>query len=527
MRRWLRRLLLAVVVVLAGLLPPCAFVAVAVYQTRQQMNAQLERYAANTLDRADGIFAAAEATLGNMERSLAPNCGDATLAAMRRIVFESIYFQEAGLIADGAVQCTSMRTYKPPVPIQDPDHGQLPLHGMHISGPARILEGATALILSGRVDARSGFDLLLNPAHISEPFQKYSTEDEVSVAVLRQDGTVLTRFGFKPGEDIATLPGQRIVHVSSRYPVRVVAVGDPAWLVRTGEQNALIFGAMGLITSALLMLLVLYYGRRRLSAGGGIADALADEQFQVYYQPVFEPKSGACVGAEALLRWHHPQLGVLLPSTFIATAEANGLIARLTTWLMRRIVHDMAVLLKSNPDFHIALNLSPKHFADPRLLADLKQVFGDRVNPGQIILEVTESQLILDEDSHAMETLRNIRIMGMQIAIDDFGSGYSSLKYLSRFPFDYLKIDKTFVDAIGTEAFTAGLVDTIVQMAGQLKLKTIAEGVENQRQLEHLKSLGVDMVQGWLFSKALPSREFYNLFADNRMRQHRQRTDHG
>jgi sensor c-di-GMP phosphodiesterase-like protein len=272
---------------------------------------------------------------------------------------------------------------------------------------------------------------------------------------------------------------------------------------------------VGLLTSALLCVLLLTMARRQFSASASLEDALAEGQFQVYYQPMVDAVTGGCVGAESLLRWHHPQLGVLSPDAFVPAAEESGFIIKLTRWLMRRITADMGDLLREHPDFHLSVNLSPQHLSERSLLADIKRIFGERIAPSQIVIEVTEHELIMSEDKKALEMLQSIRALGTPIALDDFGSGYSSLRYLSNFPFDYLKIDKAFIDAIGTESLTAGLVDTIVSMARRFKLKIVAEGVETPAQLAYLQQLKVDYVQGWLFSKAMPPDKFHAWHASN------------
>jgi sensor c-di-GMP phosphodiesterase-like protein len=261
--------------------------------------------------------------------------------------------------------------------------------------------------------------------------------------------------------------------------------------------------------------LLLVAARRQFSMAASLEDALAEGQFEVYYQPMIDAVTGGCAGAESLLRWKHPQLGVISPDAFVPAAEQSGFIITLTQWLMRRIMTDMSDLLRDHPDFHLSVNLSPQHFAERGLLADIKRMIGEHVRPDQIVIEVTEHELIMSDDKKALEVLQRIRALGTPIALDDFGSGYSSLRYLSSFPFDYLKIDKVCIDAIGTESLTAGLVDTIVSMARQFKLKIVAEGVETPAQLAYLQNLKVDYVQGWLFSKALPAAEFRRWYASN------------
>lgn len=511
-----RRLVLALLVLVAGLLPPAAFVLISWLQTVREMNIQLQRYASISLDRADDILATAETTLAQLANRAEPRCTPATMQAMSRTEMESIYFQEVTLVIDGAVHCVNAQPYNPPQAIANAENRIIPQKGIHISPPLLLArENMVSIVIHYRAGDAAMFGLHINPRLLGEPVHKYATEDQISLAILRSDGAVLSRFGLFPSQPLEQLPGRRVSLESKRYPIRVVAIGAPAWLMQSWRQNLLIYVAVGLLTSALLCVLLLVSARRQFSANASLEDALAEGQFHVYYQPMIDAATGGCVGAESLLRWHHPQLGVLSPDTFVPAAEESGFIVKLTRWLMRRISADMADLLREHPDFHVSVNLSPQHLSERSLLADIKRMVGERITPSQIVIEVTEHELIMSEDKQALEMLQNIRALGTPIALDDFGSGYSSLRYLSSFPFDYLKIDKAFIDAIGTESLTAGLVDTIVSMARQFKLKIIAEGVETPAQLAYLQNLKVNYVQGWLFSKAMPPDKFRTWYASN------------
>lgn len=513
-----RKLMLVVLVVLAGVLPPGLFILVSWFQAVRDMDTQLARYAATSLDRADEIFASAEATLEQMSATLEPRCSDATMQAMGRTILESIYFHEATLVINGAVQCTNLRRLSPPVPVTHTENSLVPAGGIHISAPLTLArENLTAIVIHARAGSGDGamFGLHLNPRLLGEAVNKSATEDQVSLQIERNDGTVLSQFGLPAGRPPQRRDGHRVVLESRRYPVRVIAVGSPDWIKQNWKQNVLIYASIGLLTSAVLFVLLLVIARRQFSMAASLEDALDQGQFEVYYQPMIDAVTGGCVGAESLLRWKHPQLGVISPDTFVPAAEQSGFIITLTQWLMRRIMTDMSDLLHDHPDFHLSVNISPQHFGERGLIADIRRMIGERVQPGQIVIEVTEHELIMNEDKKALEVLQHIRALGTPVALDDFGSGYSSLRYLSSFPFDYLKIDKVFIDAIGTESLSAGLVDTIVSMARQFKLKIVAEGVEKPAQLAYLQNLKVDYVQGWLFSKALPAAEFRRWYATN------------
>lgn len=227
----------------------------------------------------------------------------------------------------------------------------------------------------------------------------------------------------------------------------------------------------------------------------------------MHYQPIHASDNLRAVGVEALLRWQHPGKGLVMPNVFVPLAEESGLIIPMTAWLMKKVRADLETLLREHPDFYVALNLSPKHFADPGLPALVREIFGGDFPAGRLVFEVTERELLSSSDDVARDAIEALRSYGARIALDDFGTGYSSLRYLAQYRFDLLKIDKAFVDAIGTESVTAGLVEDMVKMACRLSLATVAEGVETDFQMQRLREVGVDYLQGWRLSAALPLPE--------------------
>ena len=293
-----------------------------------------------------------------------------------------------------------------------------------------------------------------------------------------------------------------------------VAAATDAWILHDWIRMALILGAIGAGTSAILVFLVLGIMRRRLSLQGELERSLQRDEFEINYQPVIELQSGRCAGAEALISWVPPGEKRVRPDLFIPLAEDTGLIEPMTEWLMRQIRVELQGWLGQDRSLHVAINLSPFHFESERILETTRQIFDDSdILPGQIIYEITERGLIEEDNEQAREVMTQLRARNSHMALDDFGTGYSSLSYISSFPLDFLKIDKSFVETIGTDAIMAGLVDSIIDMAQRLELRTIAEGVETREQAEYLRDRGVDYAQGWFYSKGVPAAEFIR-FAD-------------
>jgi diguanylate cyclase (GGDEF)-like protein len=231
--------------------------------------------------------------------------------------------------------------------------------------------------------------------------------------------------------------------------------------------------------------------------------ALEREEFIVRYQPIVELKSNRVMGFEALIRWMHPERGMVPPADFISIAEETGLIIPIGLWVLRTACAQTAAWLKRFPHnghLSISVNLSARHFQQATLVQQVLSVLQETGLPAQHLkLEITESMLMDDPESHKT-MIRDLRTAGVQVQIDDFGTGYSSLSYLQRFSVDTLKIDRSFINSReGTE--TWDIVQTIISLARDLGVNVIAEGVETEEQTQRLKDLNCDHAQGFLFKE--------------------------
>lgn len=238
--------------------------------------------------------------------------------------------------------------------------------------------------------------------------------------------------------------------------------------------------------------------------------ALQRNELRVFYQPILFLETGALAGFEALIRWQHPERGLVPPMDFIPLTESTGLIAPVTLWILRKACTQLSQWhwqARENRGFFMSVNLSSKHFVEPSLATDIEQILNETgVQPGYLKLEITESA-VMENAAAAAETLSRLRKLGVSLAIDDFGTGYSSLSHLHEFPLDTLKIDRSFVNRIDSTGANTEIVDTIVTLAKVLKMDLVAEGVETEFQVSKLQSLGVKYAQGFLFSKPLPAEE--------------------
>ncbi len=243
----------------------------------------------------------------------------------------------------------------------------------------------------------------------------------------------------------------------------------------------------------------------RLVLRGDLQQAIELDQFELYYQPQVSVKDGHLCGTEALLRWNHPERGMIAPSIFIPMAEATGQIVPLSEWVFKRACQDAVLLCKKlAPGAAVAINVSPLHFQRSSFVAFVQRMLDDSgLDPQCLELEVTEG-LLLNNIEEAIETLQELKNKGIMIAIDDFGTGFSSLNYLKRLPIDKVKIDKAFIDDVNDDGRDAAIVQSIISLAHNLQLSVIAEGVETDKQLDFLVQHDCDEIQGYLFARPMP-----------------------
>jgi diguanylate cyclase (GGDEF)-like protein len=244
--------------------------------------------------------------------------------------------------------------------------------------------------------------------------------------------------------------------------------------------------------------------------------AITDGGFELHYQPLVSLQDNTITGCEALLRWRHPELGMISPADFIPVAEETGLINQLGEWVLFTACAEAATW----PDgLKVAINVSPVQFKSSGLALRIVEALGKSgLAPNRLELEITEAVLIRDDDA-ALAILHQLRAIGVRIALDDFGTGYSSLSYLQRFPFDKIKIDRCFVSDIAEPGVSSCIVQAVVNIAAARDMTTTAEGIETEQQRELLRALGCTEMQGWLFSAAKPAAELKQLLCAHRARQ--------
>ena len=267
----------------------------------------------------------------------------------------------------------------------------------------------------------------------------------------------------------------------------------------------------GLIIGIVGVIVVMLPRRNGNDPVAQLTDALAAGEFVPYYQPIVDIRSGQLRGAEVLVRWRKPDGSLVLPGAFIPLAESSGVITELTLDLMRRVCVEAGEAFGRRPALKVSFNFAGKLFADEGIVKDVRKIFlNSPIKLSQVVLEVTERDPI-ENLTQARQIIAALQGLGIRIAIDDVGTGHSGLSYMLKLGVDIIKIDKMFVDAIGTDRNSTTIVETLVDLAHNMRMDVIAEGVENFEQVMHLREVGIRSAQGYVFAPPLPGGAFLQL----------------
>ncbi|AJQ86063.1 EAL domain-containing protein [Xanthomonas oryzae pv. oryzicola] len=477
---------------------------------------RLSKLAALSIRRTETAFDEAHGALLNMAASRLPLCSPAHLAQMRALVLTSHYIVELGRFQQGRLSCTSWGQLPDSIPQSTADF--VVKRGIAVTTRLLPLANPQRPLMALQL---GDYNVLINPDTLAD----INIPPGLQLAIGTPDGQLLSSTGTAAAEQLLIEPSDdralsQVLFGRDRRGDWTAVVTEPVAYLRGPLAAArLQLVPVGIAVALLLVGAVLWVSRRRLSPLARLEIAVQRGEFIVHYQPIIALDSGACVGAEALVRWQQPDGVLVPPDAFIPLAEESGLILPITDLVVAEVIRELGPTLAADPALHVAINVSAEDIKSGRVQSVLEHALrGTGVDSGQLWVEATERSL-MDIDA-ARTTIMRLRGAGHTVSIDDFGTGYSSLQYLQGLPLDALKIDKSFVDTIGTHSATNAVTAHIIEMAKTLRLRTIAEGVERQEQLDYLRTHGVDLAQGWLFSRALPATGFIAYHAQARSTAH-------
>ncbi len=437
------------------------------------------------------------------------DCQGELLPIMQRLVFNSPIISSL-LISDknNKLICSTLGTnYKlPPPPLRTPS----------LAGPFIVGKGRAEVFLLQQRMGEFYFGL-------------YIMKSILENILVLPDPSVQSIYLYNNLEKKIVIPiGKTLKNPLEKKSAYVISEPleniDNFTIVTVGSPSALNAGFF--LQQCLLSLFIFFFSfgiycplrsilNKHFSLHQALIMALKNKEFEPVYQPIRDLSQDNYCGAEVLLRWQASLNQTIMPDFFIEEAELSGIIVPITLQIIERVFEETKLFIKKYPNFHFSFNISVAHFKDKlffKRFYDLCEKY--TVLPCQLILEITERELFDFEDPALISKMKELRERGYGLAVDDYGTGHASIQYLQHFPFNYLKIDKMFVHAIGTQAITEALNLSIIQMAHSLKLNLIAEGVETSEQCQFLYEQQVKYIQGWYFSKALSFKELMKLLQE-------------
>ena len=440
-------------------------------------------------------------------------CLDADRDTMHEVSFRSVPVKEVSIVGtDGRTQCTNLR---------------LPLGQRQVISPIRQARGdlvIEVMQLGERMDnavrvRRAVADGLwlaaLIPSDLLIPrISRTGGPLVITASLTADDGVVIGERSAAQAANAGALDTLVARTQSERFGIYVTTSMPRAQAlqVHAGIVSAASAGAGATV---LLVLALAAFGamRSRDDPAAELERAIHNGEFVPYYQPIVDLTDARVVSAEVLVRWRKPDGTLVPPVRFIPLAESSGLIVELTRVLMRRVCAEAGEEIGKRPNFRIGFNLSACHFADEAIVEDVRTIFtGSPIAPSQVLLEVTERQA-LDNLTVARRVIASLQGLGVHVGIDDLGTGHSGLSYMLKLGVDFIKIDKIFVDAIDTERYSTTIIETLVNLARDMRMEIIAEGVETFEQVQHLRARGIRKAQGYVFAPPLPGSSFLKLLA--------------
>ena len=437
------------------------------------------------------------------------------LAELQRWGTLNPYFRSLALVRDGLVYCSSALGE---VDASVDDFSRWPVlessegRPHTVAGTPLAPERSAVLFSKVRPDGYGGI-VEVDGRYLQDLLNAVASADDLQLKLVIGSGDPISSDSWARVASSAMPLYRETVSAPSGASIGISVRVPPDALARAWTQCMLTYLPVALLASVLLGLGAYRLQASRRSFREQLRRAMGAGEFHVYYQPVYGQASGRCEGVEALMRWDCPGVGPVRPDIFIAAAEAEGMIVELTRHLLTLVERDVGAW-SMPPGFHVGVNLAAEHVSSDQLLSDIR-AFVASIAAGrpQVVLEITERSLIADDNGQARRNIDALRAEGVLVAIDDFGTGHCSFSYLQRFPVDYLKIDKGFVQAIGPAGEEAPILDAIIALAHRLGLAVVAEGVETQLQFDYLKARGVTFLQGYFLARPMSATEFARWYA--------------
>ena len=441
---------------------------------------------------------------------------------LREIVYTHPYFREAGIVDEqGFLVHSTAAEIETPIEIPPDQRSDASVKSMQIVGLVQTpIMREKSIVLRFSTRGRGEVNVLVDPGLLTLLFRDVELGPGGNLLLVGPRGRLSVLSPLATIEDTAAVEAApHLIRVTRAIPdrqIRVVGVLAKSWALREWYADLLYSLPLAGLCSAIIAFLVIRLLRRNTGLDHDLRLGIGRDELKLEYQPIIDLDSGRCVAAEALLRWQHPVHGYVRPDLFIPLAEDTGLIGLLTEWVVRRVLLEQEPLLRRFPDLRLSINCPTSLLVSGGLEQILRRVMVAPQLATNLVFEVTEHVFVGHGVDSLREAMSRLRRAGFRFALDDFGTGYSSFGHLAKFEFEFLKIDRSFVQAIGASEATTSIFDTLVDLAATLGMVTVAEGVETDEQRRHVKRRGVSLAQGWLFGMPLPMSEFAQQWSEAR-----------
>lgn len=478
----------------------------------RQARSKLEAVTANTLGLIENRLDQATTSLVDLAAANIDSCSPAALSAMRRAVFTSIPLKEISLIGEqGQTLCTHIGSESE----QRTLSRELSLSSRRLALSVARFRDRNERAVQLRLDriGKPSIAALIPSASLLPETSPEDTNGGRRIRVVLEGGDIIAArpeseegSSFEKGGSIA------VQRRSERFPILVDTERGRS-TIADEYRDLLLMGRLAaiLITALGLGLAWLWIERDQNDPVAELKHAIANGEIIPFYQPLVDLRTGRIHGAEVLARWRRPDGTLIPPIRFIPLAEDTGLIYEMTRVLMRRARDEMGEAYGERPRVKLGFNLFAGHFVDGQIVEDLKKIFGDsKIAFEQIVIEVTERSPLTDL-TEARHIIAQLQELGARVGIDDVGTGHGGLSYLLKLGVDLIKIDKMFVDALGTERYSQTIIETLVELARNMKMEVVAEGVETFEQVEYLRAKGITVAQGYIFAPPLPGNSYRSL----------------
>ena len=509
------------------LLPQMALLGLSYVHALTYERNELQSIASLSARQMTSLIRAAEITLKDLETYFSQDrLNDARhLQLLQRTVYRDPRFREIGVVNEaGALYLTSLGFIEPPILLQDRARLDLSKKELQILGPltTQVMQ-ERSLVLALPTQGQGEINILVDPILLSHWLEINGLElgpDGYIAFVRTADQEIIDGAGQLPreGNILSAQPARDRLQLSQSLDdigVTIVVNVSRAWILRDWRSFFQLGVPIALLSSSLMALAAGHFVALKAQMEQDLRKAIASDELELYYQPILDIETEQCVGAEALIRWQHATRGLLLPDAFIPLTEKTKLIVKIGEWVIKQVLQTQADLLKKNPHLYISVNLSPVQITSE---AHSKRILSLLTTHPEIaphlLFEITENVLVEDAQMHIPEALASIRACGAKLALDDFGSGYCGINYLSKLNVDYLKIDRKFVSGSDVTAQTATVLEGIIDLGHRLQMTVVAEGVETEAQRQTLIKRGVRYGQGYLWSRPMPAHEFALFVAD-------------